>query len=153
MSYLKEENGWNQRRITRLATKRWGVPEAPAILKVERRHVRLRREIRFLRALVREIRVYRPGLFRDKLGLSPGRHLFRMDISSHRICIQGIIWHRGVSPRDKCPVRGYRPVTETFHLTCICSQGRPHLKAQGRRADRPIPVIQAASNHRANPKA
>jgi hypothetical protein len=64
--------------ITKLATKRWGAPKAPAILKKERRQVRLRREIRFLKALVKEILVYSPGLF-------PGRHLFRTDISSHQI--------------------------------------------------------------------
>jgi hypothetical protein len=75
MSYLKEENGWNQRRITSLATKRWEVPKAPAIPKKERRRVRPKREIR----------IYSPGLFRDKLGLFPGRHLFRTDISSHQI--------------------------------------------------------------------
>jgi hypothetical protein len=86
MSYLKEESGWNQRRITSLVTKKWEVPESPAVQKVERREIQflralvkgIRREIRFLRALVREIRVYRPGLF-------PDRHLFRTDISNRQI--------------------------------------------------------------------
>jgi hypothetical protein len=71
--------------ITKLATKRWGAPKAPAILKKERRQVRLRRGIRFLRALVKGIRVYSPGLFRDKLGLFRDRHLFRTGISNRRI--------------------------------------------------------------------
>jgi hypothetical protein len=71
--------------ITKLATKRWGAPKAPAILKKERIQVRLRREVRFLKALVKGILVYSPGLFRDKLGLFPGRHLFRTGISSHQI--------------------------------------------------------------------
>jgi hypothetical protein len=81
MSYLKEENGWKQRMITNLAMKRWEATEAPAILEVQMSQVlrvRKRREVRFLKALVKGIQVYSPGLF-------PARHLFPTDISSHRI--------------------------------------------------------------------
>ncbi len=91
-----------------------------------------------------------PGL---QTGPVPGQTPFPYGYFQSPNLHPGYYMAQGGFPRGKCLAIGCRPVTEFPHLTYTCSQDQPHRKEQVRRADRSIPAIQAASNHRANPKA